>query len=97
VLVIRGIAYLLRDAAWGTLPVVLSEPELQEEEESFLIVYRAQVEESAGRLSYRATIEGRSTGQLSFQSTAVAETDFTTNRTGFVVLHPDQVAGGGSA
>ncbi|TNC65038.1 hypothetical protein [Rubellimicrobium roseum] len=91
--VLRGIAYLLRDASWGTLPVALSDLRLHEDADGFSVHYVAQADSPAGRLSYRARIEGRADGTLAFEATATAGTDFLTNRTGFVVLHGDDVAG----
>lgn len=91
--VLRGVAYLLRDAAWGTLPTTLSDLEVREDEGGFQVTYVTRAEGPAGRLVVRARIDGSPEGRLSFEATATAETDFTTNRTGFVVLHPDDVAG----
>jgi hypothetical protein len=45
-------------------------------------------------LRYSARIEGRPNGTLGFAAKAVPEDDFPTNRTGFVVLHPAEAAGG---
>lgn len=91
--VLRGIAYLLRDAAWGTLPTTLSGLEIREEEGRFRATYESRAEGSAGQLVLRARIDGSAEGRLSFEATATAGTDFTTNRAGFVLLHPDDVAG----
>jgi hypothetical protein len=89
-LVLRGIAYLLRDADWGTLQVELSDLAVEEDATVFRVSYTAR----ADGLTYAARIEGRADGQLVFSATAKATADFLTNRTGFVVLHPDTAAGG---
>lgn len=91
--VVRSIAYLLRDSGWGTLPVSLSEPDIREERDAFTVSFVGKVDGAAGRLVYEARIEADSTGALSFDVTATAGTDLVTNRTGFVLLHPDGVAG----
>lgn len=91
--VVRGIAYLVRDAAWGTLPVRISELDLHSEQSRFGVSYTGHLDGPAGRLGYRAKIEGSDEGVLSFEVTATAETDVETNRIGFVLLHPDHAAG----
>lgn len=88
-LVLRAISYLLRDANWGTLAPVLSDLTIRETSDAFLVAYRATVP----GLTYEARIEGRASGALHFAGTARASADFLTNRTGFVVLHPDTAAG----
>src|SRR5699024_6922192 len=61
---------------------------------SFTVRYVAEVRDAQQQLRYTATIRGDETGHLSFSATAEAQTDFLTNRTGFVVLHPvEGVAG----
>ena len=89
-LVLRGIAYLLRDANWGTLAVDVDAMSITQAEHRFAVTYQANTPE----LRYSARIEGRADGHLSFEVKALADTDFVTNRTGFVVLHPDTAAGG---
>ena len=91
--VLRGVAYLLRDAAWGTLPTTMSELEVRDDEDGFHITYVVHAKGPAGQLVVCASIDGSSEGWLSLEATATAETDFTTNRTGYVLLHPDDVAG----
>ena len=91
--VVRGIAYLLRDSAWGTLPVSISPPEIREGAGAFSVSYVGAAEGASGRLTYKARIDAQAAGTLSFQATATAVTDFVTNRTGFVLLHPDSLAG----
>ncbi len=90
---VRGIAYLLRDAAWGTLPVPLTEPEVREGDDGFFVAYQGRSDGPSGRLDLRAVIEGRADGVLRFEVEALALTDVHTNRLGFVLLHPDDAAG----
>lgn len=89
VLVLRAISYLLRDANWGTLAPALSDLTIRQTADAFRVAYRAAVP----GLTYEARIEGRASGALHFSGTARASADFLTNRTGFVVLHPDTAAG----
>jgi hypothetical protein len=91
--VLRGIAWIVRDASWGTLPAVLTDEVLEADQQAFRLHYVVRISGLSGVLAARAMIEGQASGHLRFGVTAVAETDVVTNRTGFVVLHPDRVAG----
>jgi D-apionolactonase len=85
---IRGIAFLVRDARWGTYRPSLSGLVVRQEADRFEVVYRASVFDARQRLSWEARIAGRADGSLAFEVEAVPGTPFETNRTGFVVLHP---------
>lgn len=90
---LRGIAYLVRDAGWGTAAMELRDLEVREAPDRFAVAWRGRAEGPFGRLDLRAAIEGAAAGHLSFEVTATAETEVVTNRAGFVVLHPAEVAG----
>jgi len=91
--VLRGISYLVRDSGWGTLAAKIEAMEVREAPDRFDVTYRAVITGPEGHLTYDIVIEGRADGMLSVKAKALALTDFLTNRTGFVVLHPDTVAG----
>ena len=91
--VLRGVMFLVRDENWGTFAPAASDLKIEEGPEHFLASYRAVCEDAQRRLTYEATIAGRSDGALSFEVTAEPKTDILTNRTGFVVLHPAALAG----
>lgn len=92
--VIRGIAFLVRDENWGTFAPEIKNLEIEEREDVFSVRYQGACTGAAGRLDYEARIEGRGDGALDFEVTAVPQSDFVTNRAGFVVLHPlEGVAG----
>ncbi len=91
--VIRGIAYLLRDASWGTLPVQLTEMSVSQGVDGFTVKYTGRSSSASGNLTFRAAIDGQAHGALSFEVEATAESDFMTNRIGFVLLHADDAAG----
>lgn len=88
--VLRGIAWLLRDATWGTVPLVVDDLHVDEDDASFRITYVAQ---AGSDLLLLACIEGSSDGALRFEVISAPAADVTTNRAGFVVLHPDYAAG----
>jgi len=92
--VLRAIAYVVRDRDWGTYAPQIEALEIEERPEGFRVSYRAACRGATGTLRYHATIEGHGAGRLRFVAEAVPESDFETNRCGFVVLHPSSVAGG---
>jgi D-apionolactonase len=88
---IRAISFIVRDKNWGTYAPLISQLDLQEGSDAFRVSYEAVIE---GEFRYSAVITGDADGSLSFSGTGNAISDFLTNRTGFVVLHPiEGVAG----
>ena len=86
--VIRAIAFLVRDKNWGTFTPEISNLKLSQKKDGFAISYHARCGDAAATIAYDATITCNAAGDLDFAATATPEQDFTTNRTGFVVLHP---------
>ena len=92
--VLRGISFLVRDTRWGTYDAVLSDIRKTQAEGYFEFAYTAICSGPEGRFSYRAVIDGHSSGELAIVASGTSTLDFPTNRTGFVVLHPiEGVAG----
>jgi hypothetical protein len=91
---VRAINYLARDDSWGTYKAVQSNLEIAESGNSFTVTYDALCSGPNGRYAYRMTIAGEASGRLAMEAVGEALTDFPTNRTGFVVLHPSEAAGG---
>jgi hypothetical protein len=85
---LRAIAFLVRDENWGTYTPQISGQKIRTTPKSFSVSYTARCGEPGRALSYHAEISGSADGRLSFVATAMPESDFRTNRTGFVVLHP---------
>jgi hypothetical protein len=91
---IRGIAFVVRDTNWGTFRPDISDLEVTENSDGIRISYSAVCSDGEQVLAYDVAIEGSPDGSLEFAATGVAESDFLTSRTGFVVLHPiEGVAG----
>jgi D-apionolactonase len=91
--VLRAIAYLVRDKNWGTYAPVISKLEVSQGEDGFIVTYDAVCKDNEQKIAYRATIAATEK-KLVFSALATPATDFVTNRTGFVVLHPlDGVVG----
>ena len=91
--VLRAIAFLVRDQNWGTYTPRINSLSVKEGAGSFTVEYRAACADANQRLQYEARITGWSDGALAFHAVATPETDFVTNRAGFVVLHPARLAG----
>jgi D-apionolactonase len=85
--VLRAIAFLVRDENWGTFTPKIDDLKIDERQDRFTVTYRGTCADAKRRLSYDATIEGKSDGSLAFVVVAEPVTDVLTNRTGFVVLH----------
>ena len=91
---LRGIAYLVRDRNWNTASPQLSNLTVQQTGAGFRVTFDALCRTSDGELPWSAEIIGESDGALRFTGTASPASDFLTNRTGFVLLHPlEGVAG----
>lgn len=86
--VLRGIAYLVRDKNWGTYAPVIENLKVKQGKSGFTISYSATAKDKAQGIRYEAKIEASDKGTLTFSATGTPLTDFLTNRTGFVVLHP---------
>jgi hypothetical protein len=85
---LRAIAFIVRDRDWGTYRPEIANLRIEETAQGFRVAYDAVCRDAKQELRYRAQIKGSSDGTLRAEATATAVTDFVTNRTGFVVLHP---------
>ena len=85
--VIRAISFIVRDRNWGTYNPTILDLEVREGE-GFTVSYRAVAADGVQSFHYSAKIRGDADGRVDFEAEGVAKTDFQTNRTGFVVLHP---------
>jgi hypothetical protein len=86
--VLRAIAFLVRDENWGTFTPEISNLKIKQGKSDFRVSYDARCKDAKRSLSYTAEISCGADGALRFAATALPETDFLTNRTGFIVLHP---------
>ena len=84
---IRAISYVVRDEFWGTFNPEFRDLEVEETDDRFTVTYSALCGDGQQRFVYRARITGNADGTLRFEGSGTPETDFLTNRTGFVVLH----------
>ncbi|HRX36711.1 MAG TPA: hypothetical protein P5337_09950 [Aestuariivirga sp.] len=86
--VLRGIAYLVRDKDWGTYGPAITDLKVKQGKDGFAVSYSATCKDKNQGIRYKATIEANAKGVVKFSATGTPLTDFLTNRTGFVVLHP---------
>jgi D-apionolactonase len=85
---IRAVSYVVRDQFWGTYSPALDRMRIEEGAQDFQVTYQAVCGDGARQFKYEARISGDADGTLRFQGRGAAITEFLTNRTGFVVLHP---------
>ncbi len=85
---LRAVSFIVRDKNWGTYNPTITGLKILEEAAGFRVSYDAVARDSSQELRYSAEIVGQQDGTLRFAAKGVAATDFLTNRTGFVVLHP---------
>jgi hypothetical protein len=85
---IRAVSYVVRDQYWGTFNAEIENLEVAETDDGFTVTYDAECKDATQSFCYVAKITGSSDGTLHFEGAGSPVTDFLTNRTGFVVLHP---------
>ncbi|GBD44186.1 hypothetical protein HRbin40_01670 [bacterium HR40] len=89
---LRGIDFVVRDEHWGTYRPQLRLLARRIERDRLQLRLAGEVAE--GALAFILEIAASATGELHCRAEAMAQRDFRTNRTGFVVLHPvHEVAG----
>ena len=86
--VLRAVAFLVRDENWGTFTPEIGNLKVKQGKSDFRVTYDARCKDAKRALTYRAEISCGADGALRFAADALPETDFLTNRTGFIVLHP---------
>lgn len=92
--VLRGVAFLVRDRDWDTAGAQISDLSVDQSGRGFRVSFKALCRTGDGELPWSAEITGKADGSLRFVGVANPARDFSTNRTGFVVLHPlDRVVG----
>ena len=85
---IRAVSYIVRDRNWGTYNPEITDLRIDQDAKGFEVSYDAVCRDGEQAFAYRARITADPHGNLAFEAEGEALTDFVTNRTGFVVLHP---------
>lgn len=88
--VIRNVAFLVRDRSWATVVPEITDLTVQEDASRFSVAYRARgvLPADGTRIGWTMEISGHADDGIVLRVAAEPEGDITTNRTGFVVLHP---------
>ena len=90
---VRRLYVAVRDQNWGTVPMTLSNVELDAREDSFRLIFDARHTEREVDFRWRGELAGGADGSLDYSLDGVAESDFRYNRIGFCILHPAENAG----
>ena len=93
--VVRRLYAAVRDQNWGTVPPVLSNVELDVEDDRFGLRFDAHhVDEPLGvDFTWRGELTGAADGTLTYTLDGVANKAFRYNRIGWCILHPAENAG----
>ena len=91
---IRAISYIVRDRDWGTYNPEITNLSVEQGADGFRVTYEAVCTTRGRRSPTAPGSRPTPAATSSFAADGEALTDFVTNRTGFVVLHPvDGVSG----
>ncbi len=94
--VIRGIYFLIRDRNWATVVPELRDLKIETSSDGFRLSFkcRGATPSDGQTLEWQGGITGSAASGVVFTAQATPDEDFTTCRTGFIVLHPlEKVAG----
>ncbi|MDQ3249213.1 MAG: hypothetical protein M3Q45_08400 [Chloroflexota bacterium] len=91
--IVRRIYVAVRDRNWGTLLPLLSNLQIETNDDSFSIRYTVENKQDAIDFTWQGLITGDAAGTITFAMEGVARTTFWRNRIGFCVLHPMRCAG----
>ncbi|SCK54590.1 hypothetical protein VAR608DRAFT_5580 [Variovorax sp. HW608] len=89
----RGVSYLFRDNDWGTVPAEVEDIQVETTSSRFVLTFSMKMRMPDGLLTAAARVEGSDAGTLAFDVIATPDAELSTNRCGFVVLHPAACAG----
>ncbi|MDX2185514.1 MAG: hypothetical protein SFV32_01150 [Opitutaceae bacterium] len=93
VLLLARVHAAVRDRNWVTVPGTLSDERTEIGEHSFSISYQSRHQQGDVDFIWRARIQGDGDGRIEFSFEGECLSSFETNRIGFCVLHPQEVAG----
>ena len=65
---LRAVAFLVRDRNWGTYNPAIADLAVDQGADSFTVTYEAVCSDADQSFGYRARIEGRADGSLSFEA-----------------------------
>lgn len=86
--ILRAVSYLVRDRDWGTYSPKIENLKVQQLDDAFIVGYRARCEGPGDTLLLIDVRIAASESRLTFETRALSDTGFQTNRCGFCILHP---------
>jgi hypothetical protein len=94
---VRRIYGAVRDRHWRTIPGRLTDVVLSNDDDRFRVSYTSEHRDAEVHFVWRADIEGRPDGTITFGFVGEAQSTFARNRIGLCVLHPMRECAGRSA
>jgi hypothetical protein len=85
---LRRVYTAVRDTGWGTVPPVVSNLEVEEDEARFRVEFDCRHTREPLDFSWHGTIVGRESGRIEYVFDGRAERNLTYNRIGICVHHP---------
>jgi hypothetical protein len=86
--IVRGVFAAIRDQDWNTIPFSLSKLEVEQNNDTFKIVFDAHCIHAEIQFSWQGELRGSRAGIVSYRFRGMAENSFLKNRIGLCVLHP---------
>ncbi len=83
----RRVYFAVRDDGWGTVTPVFTRSDLRENDDGFTIRLEAECRSKSIDYSWKGTIHGASTGEITFLVEGTANRDFTSRRIGLCLLY----------
>jgi hypothetical protein len=93
--ILRRVYVAIRDHNWGTVAPILSNINMEIDQDSFRISYDVENKEDDIDFFWRGTITGDANGTIKLVMDGEARSTFRRNRIGFCILHPMECAGVG--
>ncbi len=90
--VLRGLAVVVRDDIWGTVPASVSVLSVEVTDHGFAVDLCASHSDGKVLFTWEGTLIGRAEG-ITFEFDGVALQEFSSNRIGFIAVHPLEWAG----
>ncbi len=92
--VLRMIYFAVRDKYWETIPHIISNEKISQQENHFSISYDCVFHQGDILMEWKVYIEGNENSSLIFEIRGKALSTFQKNRAGFCVLHPIKESSG---
>ena len=91
--VVDEIYFALRDCNWGTIPYLVENLVVKQEEDEFSVTFNAVHNQNGMYFTWQGHISGTADDKVTYSFDGIARSDFMRNRIGFCVLHPAVCAG----